>query len=144
MTRCGVLFDTVAGYRNSWPTGLRSYMRFATCTTTCVLMKALICRSPRSAISEARAIISLSLQNGNIPLALIKRVDCDGSIRLFGNSNFLSEALIGERVRVEKFGPVALVSYRHMYIREINENGSRPLVCAIGKPSMHTERALEK
>jgi transposase InsO family protein len=76
--------------------------------------------------------------------SLIKRVDCDGSIRLFGNSNFLSEALIGERVRVEKFGPVALVSYRHMYIREINENGSRPLVCAIGKPSMHTERALEK
>lgn len=64
--------------------------------------------------------------------SIVKRVDCDGRIQIFGKERFVSEALIGERVRVEKIGRIALISYRHMYVREIHADGpGRRLVCPI-------------
>lgn len=64
--------------------------------------------------------------------SIVKRVDCDGRIKFFGDDHFVSEALIGERVRVERIGSTALISYRHMYIREVHADGSaRQLICPI-------------
>jgi transposase InsO family protein/transposase-like protein len=64
--------------------------------------------------------------------SIVKRVDCDGKISIFGCGYFVSQALIHERVRVERFGTVALISYRHMYIREIHANGfAQSLICPI-------------
>jgi transposase InsO family protein len=64
--------------------------------------------------------------------SIVKRVDCDGSITIFGDHHFISEALIGERVRVERIGSIALISYRHMHIRELHADGSaRQLICPI-------------
>jgi transposase InsO family protein len=77
--------------------------------------------------------------------SIVKRVDCDGRISIFGGGRFISEALIGERVRVERFGTVALISYRHMYIREIYANGgSQQLICPIWQKSVQTDVAVEK
>jgi len=62
----------------------------------------------------------------------VKRVDCDGRISIFGGNRFVSEALVGERVRLQRMGRVALISYRHMYIREIHADGpSKTLICPV-------------
>ena len=77
--------------------------------------------------------------------SIVKRVDCDGRIGLFGSDRFISEALIGERVRVERVGNIALISYRHMYIREIHSHGwARQLICPIWGKFVQTDVAVEK
>src|SRR5262245_12917951 len=64
--------------------------------------------------------------------SFVKRVDCDGRIHIFGRDRFISEALVGERVRVDRLGRIALISYRHMYIREIHADGpGRQLISPI-------------
>jgi len=42
------------------------------------------------------------------------------------------EALAGRRVRIEETGKLLLVSYRHMYVREIDR--ARWLFCSAGVP----------
>lgn len=60
------------------------------------------------------------------------RLNGQGMLGVAGRRWFVCEALAGERVRVERFHEKLLVSYRHMYIREIDlqRRASRPLVVA--------------
>ncbi len=62
----------------------------------------------------------------------VRRLNHQGSVREESRRWFVCEALADQRVRVERFDGKLLVSYRHMYIREIDlDTGrSRPLVVA--------------
>jgi transposase InsO family protein len=50
----------------------------------------------------------------------VRRVNVNGAIAEAGRKWFVCEALAGQSVRVERFDGKLLVSYRHMYIREID------------------------
>lgn len=50
----------------------------------------------------------------------VRRVNVNGAIAEAGRKWFVCEALAGQNVRVEHFDGKLLVSYRHMYIREID------------------------
>ncbi len=50
----------------------------------------------------------------------VRRVNGNGAIAEAGRKWFVCEALAGQSVRVERFDGKLLVSYRHMYIREID------------------------
>jgi len=50
----------------------------------------------------------------------VRRVNGNGAIAEAGRKWFVCEALAGRLVRVERFDGKLLVSYRHMYIREID------------------------
>ena len=50
----------------------------------------------------------------------VRRVNANGAIAEAGRKWFVCEALAGQAVRVERFDGKLLVSYRHMYIREID------------------------
>lgn len=50
----------------------------------------------------------------------VRRVNANGAIAEAGRKWFICEALAGQQVRVERFDGKLLVSYRHMYIREID------------------------
>ena len=50
----------------------------------------------------------------------VRRLGAHGTLSLDGGSWFVCESLAGNRVRVERFDGKLLVSYRHMYIREID------------------------
>jgi transposase InsO family protein len=50
----------------------------------------------------------------------LRRVNANGAIAEAGRAWFVCEALAGRLVRVERFDGKLLVSYRHMYIREID------------------------
>jgi transposase InsO family protein len=62
----------------------------------------------------------------------VSRLTSQGMLPRDGRRWFVCEALAGKRVRVEPFDGKLLVSYRHMYIREIDlqRRISRPLVVA--------------
>ena len=62
----------------------------------------------------------------------VKRLNTQGSLEDGGQRWFVCQALASQFVRVERFDGKVLVSYRHMYIREIDpERGcTRPLVAA--------------
>lgn len=65
----------------------------------------------------------------------VRRLNQQGSLREGSRRWFVCEALADQRVRVERFDGKLLVSYRHMYIREIDlgTGRSRPLVVARGE-----------
>ncbi len=50
----------------------------------------------------------------------VRRVNANGAISEAGRKWFVCEALAGRQVRVERFDGKLLVSYRHMYLREID------------------------
>jgi transposase InsO family protein len=50
----------------------------------------------------------------------VRRVNANGAIAEAGRKYFVCEALAEQLVRVERFDGKLLVSYRHMYIREID------------------------
>jgi transposase InsO family protein len=50
----------------------------------------------------------------------LRRVNVNGAISEAGRKWFVCEALQGRQVRVERFDGKLLVSYRHMYLREID------------------------
>jgi len=60
----------------------------------------------------------------------VRRLNLGGMLNEQGRRWFICEALAGQWVRVERFDGKLLVSYRHMYIREVNleQGGSRALV----------------
>lgn len=62
----------------------------------------------------------------------VRRVNANGAIAEAGRKWFVCEALRGQYVRVERFEGKLLVSYRHMYIREIDleRETTQPLVVA--------------
>ena len=62
----------------------------------------------------------------------VKRLNTQGSLEDGGQRWFVCQALASQFVRIERFDGKLLVSYRHMYIREIDtEHGcTRPLVVA--------------
>ena len=62
----------------------------------------------------------------------VLRLNTQGSLVAGRARWFVCKALAGERVRVERFDGKLLVSYRHMYIREVDwgTGASRPLVVA--------------
>lgn len=66
------------------------------------------------------------------PGSEVRRLNGQGMLAEAGRRWFVCEALAGERVRVEAFDGKLLVSYRHMFIREIDlqRRTSRPLVVA--------------
>lgn len=75
----------------------------------------------------------------------MKRLNSQGMLEDQGKRWFVCQALAGQRVRVERLEGKLLVSYRHMYIREIDgeRNCTRPLVvkcqdrsaaCGLGDP----------
>src|SRR6266851_6081992 len=53
----------------------------------------------------------------------MQRLNVNGAIAEAGRKWFVCEALAGQHVRLERFDGKLLVSYRHMYIREINLEG---------------------
>jgi transposase InsO family protein len=60
----------------------------------------------------------------------VKRLNGQGLLQERGRRWFVCEALAGQRVRIERVDGKVLVSYRHMYIREIDlqRGTTRPLV----------------
>ena len=60
----------------------------------------------------------------------VRRLNGAGILQWEGQRWFVCEALAGRRVRVERVENLLLVSYRHMYVREIDRQrqGTRPLV----------------
>jgi transposase InsO family protein len=72
--------------------------------------------------------------------SIVKRVDRDGRLYVSGRHYFICEALSGKRVRVENIGATVLVSYRQMYIREIVDEKSRPVVRPTRRTSPPTVR----
>jgi transposase InsO family protein len=60
----------------------------------------------------------------------VKKLNSQGMLEDQGKRWFVCQALAGQRVRVERVEGKLLVSYRHMYIREIDlgEKRTRPLV----------------
>ena len=60
----------------------------------------------------------------------VRRLNPAGCLYWEGANWFVCEALAGRRVRVEKIANLLLVSYRHMYVREIDRSArcTRPLV----------------
>ena len=64
----------------------------------------------------------------------VRRLNPAGCLDWEGERWFVCEALAGRRVRVERVGQLLLVSYRHMYVREIDrkQRCTRPLVLPRG------------
>jgi len=64
--------------------------------------------------------------------SLVRRLNSQGGLCWQGENWFVCEALAGRRVRVESVAGLLLVSYRHMYVREIDrrQRCTRPLVLA--------------
>lgn len=62
--------------------------------------------------------------------SLLRQLNAAGCLTWEGERWFVCEALAGRWVRVEKIENLLLVSYRHMYVREINRTAgnTRPLV----------------
>ena len=62
----------------------------------------------------------------------VKRLNTQGMLEDGGRRWFVCGALAGQRVRIERIDAKLLVSYRHMYIREIDKERActRPLVVA--------------
>jgi len=62
----------------------------------------------------------------------VKRLNTQGMLEEGGRRWFVCEALAGQRVRIERSDKKLLVSYRQMYIREIDKERActRPLVVA--------------
>jgi len=62
--------------------------------------------------------------------SIVQRLNTQGSLYWQGENWFVCEALAGRRVRVESVKELLLVSYRHMYVREIDRQHrcTRPLV----------------
>jgi transposase InsO family protein len=70
----------------------------------------------------------------------VRRVNGNDAVAEDGRKWFVCEALAGQNVRVERFDGKLLVSYRHMYIREINlERGTTQALvmarCAVASES---------
>ncbi|HQO33297.1 MAG TPA: IS481 family transposase [bacterium] len=57
--------------------------------------------------------------------ALVKPLNSQGCLDFNHHRYFVCEALAGERVRIEQATPYLLVSYRHMYIRQIHRESGR-------------------
>jgi transposase InsO family protein len=68
----------------------------------------------------------------------VGRLNQNGCLHWEGRNWYVCEALAGRRVQVEKVGELLLISYRHMYVREIDrrQGCTRALVRrrAVGKP----------
>lgn len=66
------------------------------------------------------------------PGSEVRRLNTQGSLVEEHQRWFVCRALAGQRVRIERFDGKLLVSYRHMYIREVElaTGRSRPLVVA--------------
>jgi transposase InsO family protein len=60
----------------------------------------------------------------------VRRLNPAGCLYWEGQNWFVCEALAGRRIRVERVEKLLLVSYRHMYVREIDrlQKRTRPLV----------------
>jgi transposase InsO family protein len=71
--------------------------------------------------------------------SIVRQLNPAGCLYWEGRNWFVCEALAGRRVRVESVGNLLLVSYRHMYVREIDrqQRCTRPLVVP-----RHVGRAL--
>ena len=64
--------------------------------------------------------------------SIVRRLSTQGFLSWEGQNWFVCEALAGRWVRVERVAEQLLVSYRHMYVREIDrrQRCTRPLVLA--------------
>ena len=64
----------------------------------------------------------------------VERVDRTGAIRYGGRRYFVCHALAGEWVGCQPFDDRVLVTFRHLYVREINvrTGRTRPLCCRVG------------
>jgi transposase InsO family protein len=62
--------------------------------------------------------------------SVVRRLNPSGCLYWEGQNWFVCEALAGRRIRIENIGDLLLVSYRHMYVREIDQRqrSTRPLV----------------
>jgi transposase InsO family protein len=74
----------------------------------------------------------------------VRRVNANGALSEAGRKWFVCEALANQYVRVERFEGKLLVSYRNMYIREIDVQRrlTRPLVVARSSAAEPTAVAL--
>lgn len=62
--------------------------------------------------------------------SIVRRLNTQGALSWEGENWFVSKALAAGRIRVENAAGLLLVSYRHMYVREIDreQRCTRPLV----------------
>ncbi len=73
----------------------------------------------------------MALQEWEDPTgSIVRRLNTQGFLYWQGQNWFVCEALAGRRVRIESIEGLLLVSYRHMYVREIDreQRCTRPLV----------------
>jgi transposase InsO family protein len=73
--------------------------------------------------------------------SVVRQLNSQGFLRWKGQGWFVCEALAGRRVRVEDAGNLLLVSYRHMYVREIDceQRQTRALVFPHGTEKWNPE-----
>ncbi len=74
----------------------------------------------------------------------VRRLNSQGMLSEQGRRWFICESLAGRRVRIERFDGKLLVSYRHMYIREVDleRRRSRALVVARDRGAANAPVAL--
>ena len=65
--------------------------------------------------------------------SIIKRLNLKGHLSYKGRTYFVCEALSGELVRLELLGKRLLISYRHMYIREIDIETGKTMTILLPK-----------
>jgi len=63
----------------------------------------------------------------------VRQLDARGLLSVAGRRWFVCEALAGQRVCVERFDEKLLVSYRHMYIRELDLSGGKTQALVVGR-----------
>lgn len=72
----------------------------------------------------------------------VRRLDANGMLAEAGRRWFVCEALAGKRVCVERFDEKLLVSYRHMYLREIDPLGKKTRALVVGRAAFAEPAAL--
>jgi hypothetical protein len=93
--------------------------------------EALGMRPPREFYQPSRQSFQEQPREWEYPVGSeVKRLNTQGMLEDGGQRWFVCAALAGQRVRVERVDAKLLISYRHMYVREIDpgQECTRPLV----------------
>ena len=100
-------------------------------------------KRPAECYRPSRRLYRPELQAWPYPAGLeIKRVDANGMIRLEGQRLFVCEALVHREVAVERIGSKALVSFRNMYLRELDLESGTTTAFIVPSSQVSTEREI--
>jgi len=113
-----------------WRSGDRHWSASSRSTTRGDRTKPWGCCDRLTAIARVQSSIRLNRHSGSIPRQRGAAAQHPGVPELSGSTLFVSEALASRWVRVEHLDGKVLLSYRHMYVREIDlaSEITRPVV----------------